>query len=116
MEVFANQYWKSAPNYQVGDKVWILTKNIRTKRNCRKLDYKQIGPYPILCKIGYTSYEVNIPNTKIHNMFHSSLLRLNPNNPLLEQIPKPFGHDVIDGEEEYEVTKILDSRLHYGKL
>ena len=32
----------------VGDKVWLLSQNIHTKRPSKKLDWKRIGPFPIL--------------------------------------------------------------------
>lgn len=58
-------------------------KNIYIKRDYRKLNYKQIELYPILYKINYTFYELDILNIKIYNVFYSSLLRLNSNNLLL---------------------------------
>jgi hypothetical protein len=43
METFANQRRKAAPRYQVGDQVWLSTRNIKTQRPSKKLD-----PYKIL--------------------------------------------------------------------
>ena len=41
-----------APSFQVGDRVWLNTKNIRTRRPSQKLDNKRHGPYEIKEKIG----------------------------------------------------------------
>lgn len=36
-----------APVYQIGDEVWLIAKNIRTKRPARKLDWKRLGRFRI---------------------------------------------------------------------
>jgi len=43
---------KPDPNLQSGDKVLLLPGNIKTTRPSKKLDYKKIGPFKILAKIG----------------------------------------------------------------
>ena len=53
---------------------------------------------------------------RIHPVFHSNLLRLNPNDPLPSQQTPPLPPIVIDGEDEWEVEAIADSRLYYRKL
>ena len=117
MEGYANRYRIPGPRYEIGDKVWLSTKNIKTQRPSRKLDHKQIGPYEITHKIGSTSYKLKLPQSmKIHPVFHSSLLQLDYNNPLLGQTPHPPPPVVVDDEEEWEVEAIQDSRLHYCKL
>jgi len=41
----ADRRCKDHPNFKVGDKVWLLRKNIATTRPCAKLDYKRLGPF-----------------------------------------------------------------------
>jgi len=48
----ANKARHPDPVLNPGDKVWLRRKNIRTIRPLNKLDHKQIGPYPILEKVG----------------------------------------------------------------
>jgi transposase InsO family protein len=111
MEHFADQNRKPAPAYQPGDKVWLSSKNIRTQRPSKKLDSKNLGPFEIVKKVGATSYELKLPaSMRIHPVFHSNLLRLDPDTPLPGQIVDPPPPVVIDDEEEYEVAKVLDSR------
>ena len=38
------------PDFTVGNKVWVITKNQKIERPSRKLDYKIAGPYKILNK------------------------------------------------------------------
>jgi hypothetical protein len=51
METQANQH-RRKPDFDVGDTVWVSTKNWRTERPSRKLDYQSVGPYKILEKVG----------------------------------------------------------------
>ena len=53
---------------------------------------------------------------KIHPVFHTNLLRLDPDDPLPGQIQEPPLPIEIDGEEEYEVESVLDSRMYRKKL
>jgi len=77
---------KPDPNIKQGDMVWLLPRNIRTTRPCKKLDYKKIGPFKILAKIGTSAYKLNLPTSmRIHNTFYISLLELYNNNKLPSQ-------------------------------
>jgi hypothetical protein len=54
---------------------------------------------------------------KIHDIFHTSLLRKAAIDSLTEQISSPPPPIVVEDEEkEYEMNDILDSRYHYEKL
>jgi hypothetical protein len=53
---------------------------------------------------------------KIHDTFHTFLLRFAATNFLIEQIQQSSLSIVINEEEKYEVDDILDSRYHYDKL
>jgi len=108
---------KPDPNLQSGDIVWLLPRNIRTTRPCKKLDYKKIGPFKILAKIGESAYMLDLPlSMRIHNTFHISLLELYRDDKFSSQRIQPPPPIIIEGEPEYELEEIIDSRLHYGKL
>jgi hypothetical protein len=114
IEGYTNESHKPAPNYQVNDKVWLSTKNLRTERLSKKLDYKQVRLFKILEKIGQAAYRLDLPvSMKCHNVFHTSLLRLDPDNPLPGQTSEPPLLVIVDSEEEYIVERILDSRFYY---
>jgi hypothetical protein len=76
---------KDHPNFKVGDKVWLLRKNIVTTCPCAKLDYKRLGPFKITKLVGIVACQLELPpQFKIHDVFHVSLLE-----PYHEtQIPK----------------------------
>jgi len=108
---------KPDPNLQSGDMVWLLPRNIKTTRPSKKLDDKIIGQFEILAKIGTSAYKLALPHSMaIHNTFHISLLEPYQDNRFPSQIKQPPPPIQIEGEDEYELDEIIDSRLHYNKL
>jgi hypothetical protein len=110
-EIQANRHRNPSPSYKVGDKVWLNLKNISTGRPNQKLADKQ-AKYTVVEVIGPYSYRLDVPGG-IHNVFHVDLLRPASNDPLPSQKlgdyqPPPI---LVDGNEEYEIEKILDERL-----
>ena len=66
---------KPDPSFKSGDMVWFLPRNVHTTRPSKKLDYKKIGPFKILARIGTSAYKLAFPlSMKIHNTIHISLL------------------------------------------
>jgi hypothetical protein len=108
---YADQKRTETP-FKVGDKVWLLRKNITTRRPCRKLDIKRIGPFKILERIGSEAWRLELtPAFKdLHPVFHSSLLEPHHANTIPNRIEPPPPVVEIDGETEYEVEEILDVR------
>jgi len=84
-----------------------------------KLAYKFLGPYPIEKKLGPLTYKVKLPigMKRLHPVFNVVKLRLAPLDPIVgrpfQPPPEPI---LVDGETEYEVEKILNSRMYYQKL
>ena len=61
-------------SYAPGDKVWLNSKYIKTKQNC-KLGFKIFGPFRILYPVGKQAYKIELPKRwKIHNVFHVALM------------------------------------------
>lgn len=113
-EKYANNHRSIPPSYQVGQKVFVNSKNIKTKRPSKKLDWKSLGPFMITKVIGSHSYQLQLPENlkSIHPVFHTSLLRPDPNNPLPGQTNEPNPPIEVDdwGEDLYEVDAIVGSR------
>jgi transposase InsO family protein len=104
---YVNQKRKTAPQLKKGDKVYLLTKNLRTRRPTKKLDHVKVGPFFISRQISPVNYRLELPkDARIHPVFHISLLEpADPETP----VQKDF-HYQADGETEWEVEKIITHR------
>ena len=68
MEQQVNKY-RREPNFMVGDKVQVMTKNQKIEWPSYKLNYKIVGLYKILNKVG-NLYKVKLPDSiKVHPIF-----------------------------------------------
>jgi hypothetical protein len=67
-------------------------KNIKTQRPSKKLDDKNVY-CEIVRQIGRDLYELKLPKgiEQVHPVFYTSLLRLDPNDPLPRQHIEPQG-------------------------
>ena len=89
--------------FEAGDKVWLSTRNIKTTRPSKKLDYKRAGPYTVSKVINENAYKLDLPSTMcIHNVFHISLLDiyLAPN---IGQPPSELQPTIVNDSDEWEV-------------
>ena len=113
----ANRRRVPAPNFKIGDRVWLNAKHLATERPARKLDWKRLGPFPVKRIVSAYAYELDLPSTiKVHPVFHVSLLSPAPSDPLPGQHNPPPPPVVVDGEEEYEIESVLDSKLFRDRL
>jgi transposase InsO family protein len=114
---FYNRKVKEAPQFQIGDQVWLLRRNIITTRPSDKLDYKRLGPFRVTEKIGKVNYRLQLPaSMKIHPVFHVNLLEPFHPNDIPGRVQDPPPPVTVDGHEEFEVEEILDSRTRRGQL
>ncbi|SJL14660.1 uncharacterized protein ARMOST_18125 [Armillaria ostoyae] len=112
MKVQYDKHKRPAREYHVGDKVWLDAMNLHLPRPKKKLDDKRVGPFLVLEKTGASAYKLKLPpHWKIHPRFNEKLLTpfVPPSFPNQEQPPPP-PPDLIDGEEEWEIEEILDSK------
>jgi hypothetical protein len=66
---------KTTPQLKEGDKVYLLTKNLKTRRPTKKLDQVKVGPFLIEERKGPQNYQLRPPkDARIHPVFHISLL------------------------------------------
>ena len=115
----ANRRRIPAPAYQVGDDVWLDSRNTKTRRPAKKLDWKHVGPYRVTKIVSPHAYRLDLPpELKIHPVFHTSLLRPTapPECALPGQNPPPPPPVEADGEDWYYIERIDDSRMKHRRL
>ena len=101
--------------YKTGDLVWLEGHNLRIDQPSVKLSPKRHRPFKIGKVLSPITYQLELPpQWKIHDVFHADLLtpyhETELHGPNFTKPPP----DLIDGEEEYEVEEILQSRK-YGR-
>ena len=106
---YYNQHRKDK-TYKPGDLVWVNSKNIRTLRPSKKLDFKLLGPFKITDAVGAAAYRLKLPPSlkALHHVFPISLLE--PYNPPTPGAKTPPPTIQIEDEDEYVVDQILDSK------
>ena len=79
----------------------------------KKITTKREGPFKILERTSPVNYRLKLPEKwRMHNTFHAALLTPYEENDVHgPNFPQP-PPDIIDGEPEYEVERIL---RHTGK-
>jgi len=111
----ANKHRKEV-NYETESKVFLNGRNIVTARPSKKLDDKMLGPFQITEPVG-SSYKLELSETmRIHDVFHSELLRPAVDDSLPGQKNEPPGPIVVNDEDEWEIDDILDSRRYRRRL
>ena len=99
---YNNKKRKNRPQLKEGDKVYLLTKNIKSKRLSKKLDYVKVRPFLVKQQKGLVNYKLDLPkDTNIHLVFYILLLELVDAQTPLQDI------FYFENEEEYKVKRIL---------
>ncbi|CAJ0958715.1 unnamed protein product [Ranitomeya imitator] len=107
---FANRRRCVGPRLRVGDLVWLSSRYVPMKVSSPKFKPRFIDPYKISEVLNPVLFRLTLPASfAIHNVFHRSLLRryVAPVVPSVDP-PAPV---LVEGELEYVVEKILDSRI-----
>lgn len=117
MRVQANKKQR-LPNFDVGDRVFIVKKAWSTIRPSDKLDFPMTRNYFLITKkVKENAFELELPASwKGSKKFNAKRLCKFDNNPLLGQAVLNPEVEEVDGEEEFEVEEVLASRIYYGKL
>ena len=101
------------PDFKIGDKAFVKSDNICTTRPSKKLAEKYLGPFEIIAQVGSVSFTLRLPDSmrSIHPVFHISMLEPSTLNQFPDRIQIPEPPIIINSDSEYEISKILDSRI-----
>jgi len=115
---YADKKRSDVEEYKVGDLVMLSTKDLKyqmVRRRTEKLTERFIGPYKVKEIISSNAVKLELPSTvKIHPVVNISRIRryvIQVEGQKKEQ-PAPV---IIEGEEEWEVERILNKRKVRGK-
>ncbi len=103
-------------SYALGEKVWLNSKYIKTKRN-KKLESKFFGLFRVFQAVGKQAYKLKLPTKwKIHDIFYVSLLEQDTTkkrqvDEILPELEKDLEFET-GGHKEYEVKAIIDSAVY----
>jgi Chromo (CHRromatin Organisation MOdifier) domain len=119
MARYYNQKRTRALEYNPGDKVYLDASDIQTTRLSKKLSHRHLGPFTMERKVGNGAYWLQLPPSmkRLHPVFNVVKLTPAPPDPIVRQCaPPPLPLEIIDGEEEWVVEEILDSKMMNRKL
>ncbi len=103
-------------DYEIESKVFLNERNIVTARSFKKLDDKMLDPFTNLDLVD-SSYKLELSESmRVHDVFHSDLLRSAADDPLPGQKNEPSDSIVINDEDEWEIDDILNSRRYRRRL
>ena len=95
------------------------SKDIQTTHPSKKLSHRRLGPYPVKRRVGKYAYRLvlPLPMRHLHPVFDVVKLSPAPDDPIVRRRWNPQPPlELVDGEEEYIVEKILNSRMFRQKL
>ena len=103
-----------APDFKVGDKVFVKTQFFQTIQPSKKLSKKYLGPYEIIAQPGTLSFTLCLPESmcSVHPVFHVSILEPTTSNIFSERIQPAPALVIIDRKPKYEISWIVDSKIN----
>jgi len=119
MSRYYNRRQEPAPEYTPRDKVYLDGSDIRTSRPSRKLAHRFLGPYTAEHHVGPNAYRLCLPKSmsRLHPVFSVVKLMAAPPDPIPGHRSYPPPDPVlVEGEEEYEVEAVINSRMFWGRL
>jgi len=113
MKKYANRKRSDIEEYKVGDLVMLSTKDLKYQmigRRTEKLTERFVGPYKVKKIVSTNTVELELPNTvKIHLVVNVSRIRRYIGQ-VEEQKKEQLAPVIIEGEEKWEVERILNKR------
>lgn len=117
MKRFYDRHRGKTPEFAIGQKVLLDNADLSINRPSRKLAERRSGPFKIVERIGTHAYKLELPSQwkTVHPVFHVSKLEEYHEDPKHPNHPSP-PPDIIEGEPEWEVEEIRDTKFAHNKL
>jgi len=119
MTRYYNQKKTLAPMYKPGDWVYLDASDIKTTRLSLKLSYRRLRPFEIERQVGPLAYRLKLPHgmRQLYPVFNIMKLSAALEDLILgRKLQAPLPPIVVNGEEEWEVEEILNSRWHQRRF
>jgi len=111
----ANKHRKKI-NYKIESKMFLNERNIVIARLFKKLNDKMLDSFKITDSVDFF-YKLKLSDTmRIHDVFHSELLRSAVNDLLPDQKNELSKSIVVNDEDEWKINDILNSRRYRRRL
>jgi len=95
-----------APDFKVGDRVFVKAQFFWTTRPLKKLSEKYLGPYEIIAQPGTLSFTLRLPESmcSVHSVFYVSMLELTTSNTFSKRIQPASALVIIDPQRRYSYS------------
>ena len=101
-------------SFPTSSHAFIKAQFFHTTQPSKKLVEKYLGPFEVIAQVGMHSFMLRLPDSMqaVHPIFHVSMLEPTHSNVILEHTQLPPPPVKINGEPEYEISEILDSKIN----
>ncbi len=111
----ANKHRKKI-NYKIESKMFLNERNIVTAKLFKKLNDKMLDSFKVTDSVDFF-YKLKLSDTmRIHDVFHSELLRSVVDDSLSDQKNEPSRSIVINDENEWKIDDILNFQWYRRRL
>src|SRR6266545_6781140 len=102
------------PNFTLGERAYVKEHYFHTQRPTMKLAEKYLGPYDLIVQVGIHSFTLKLLDAlrSIHPIFHVSMLEPHTSSSILNHTELPPVPVEVNGELEYEIAEILDTKIN----
>ena len=108
----ANRRRTKAPQYRVGQQVYLSSSDLPLQVESRKLAPRFIGPFPIEQIVNPVAVRLRLPSSmqRVHPVFHVSKVKPVSSCPLAPPPPAPPPPQMVDGHPQWAVRRLLKVR------
>lgn len=113
-----NKVINKTTQLEVGEQVWMKSKNIFKMIPSGKLDHQWIGPFSFCQKVFKSTYRVTLPLSMkgFHLVVRVSVQQRHRRNPIAGRQEPKTKHVEVNSQETQELAAIVDCKMCNNKL